>query len=292
MKKKTIIIFAVSAVILIGALTVFSVGSRAFKPVKFSHRLHVLDNEMACEDCHTTVMSGSFNARAIPDHEICIQCHETDDETNCATCHKDPNNPEKLPPIQGAYYGFAHNKHTDFKCHTCHGKISEKTSDPVIPVMSDCQTCHKLKKGPLECESCHMGVDNVPVPQEHKLADWKEQHGMDAAGKVSNCSQCHTQESCDECHQGENIYGKPHPEGWLFNHFTEASFGGDCMVCHESREECTTCHRAWQPVPHPLGAAFANSEGGQHTELAESFIEACISCHDVGGDDPTCARCH
>jgi hypothetical protein len=66
------------------------------------------------------------------------------------------------------------------------------------------------------------------------------------------------------------------------------------MTCHETRETCTSCHRSMVKTPHPLGSlSFANkTNGGDHVKEAESFIEVCISCHDVGNADPTCNKCH
>lgn len=79
----------------------------------------------------------------------------------------------------------------------------------------------------------------------------------------------------------------------MFQHSSEVSFGGECMTCHENRDACTSCHRSMLPVPHTFGIEFANpGDGGSHADEAKAFIETCISCHDVGEDDPTCARCH
>ena len=291
MKNYNRIFIIVITAIFIGlmSITVLSNGERE-EPIIFSHDLHVIENEMSCSDCHSGIMKTGLNARSMPDHDVCSDCHETDDEENCGMCHENPEEPMGMPPIPGRYEGFAHSFHNELKCNNCHGLIINDEWAMKIPHMGDCQMCHAFKDGPLECKTCHAG--EKPLPVDHRLASWRMDHGLDASAGISNCGQCHTQETCDDCHQGTNLAGKPHPAGWLFNHFAEADFGGDCMVCHESREECTACHRAWLPIPHEIGPAFANDEGGDHTKLAESFIETCVSCHDIGGDDPTCAQCH
>jgi hypothetical protein len=132
-----------------------------------------------------------------------------------------------------------------------------------------------------------------PLPDDHAALGWLSEHGLDAAFDETSCEACHSQASCDECHQGAILQGKPHPPSWLFDHFMEVVYGQDCLVCHETRESCTSCHKAMIPVPHEFGPGYANAnDGGAHKEEAEAFMEACVSCHDVEDDDPTCARCH
>lgn len=276
----------------LSAVSVYSSGNREYEPIIFSHSLHAGENEMECTDCHAEIMKTGLSQRSMPDHDVCSDCHEVEEDDACATCHKNPDEPEAMPPYPGAYDGFAHNMHTDLKCSNCHGLVINDKVHLEIPEMADCQTCHAKMNGPLECKVCHLGEE--PKPVDHKFSSWHQDHGMEASVGTSDCSQCHDQSTCDDCHQGENIDGKPHPAGWVFNHFAEADFGGECMVCHESRETCTACHRSMNLMPHPYrDITFANeNDGGSHKELAESFIETCISCHDVGGDDPTCSTCH
>jgi hypothetical protein len=232
------------------------------------------------------MLSGAGEWR-IPNHSVCENCHDITDAGNCAMCHKDEFH-KKVQPLESAgYQKFAHSAHKSVECKTCHGEVEKKS--PVFPLMADCQNCHRAKKGPLECQDCHYPV---PKPQDHQLTTWMKDHGIEAVTGASECQACHEQESCAECHQGENIYGKPHSVDWIFNHFTEADFGGECLACHETRQFCTNCHRTMLPVPHPLGLIWANDDGGEHTAEAETFIETCLSCHDLGGDNPTCARCH
>lgn len=260
----------------------------------FDHGLHVADMEMGCTDCHDGITSLGVDGRAMPDHDVCSACHtEVDDFDACGTCHVNPDEPTTWPAVHGMYEGFAHNIHSDadVSCDQCHGTITEVGQEPSIIVMNDCQSCHMVQNADLECGICHQGES--PQPWDHKLASWHGDHGLEASFGTSDCASCHTQATCDECHQGELLDGKPHPAGWEFNHFVEASMGSDCLVCHETRSYCTDCHRAMAPLPHPMGPGFANfNDGGDHVDEARAFGETCLSCHDVGGDDPTCARCH
>jgi len=265
---------------------VISGDNRSEKGIKFDHNLHVVDNDMACSDCHTGVENLSVGDRAMPDHDVCSDCHEVEDD--CAVCHTTPDDPFGIPQAKG-YLQFGHKTHvgSGLDCEKCHGKANS----PTLPSNAICHTCHSADYQPLDCSVCHPG--NPPLPADHQLVTWQADHGLDAAMTTSDCSVCHEQAACDECHQGENLYGNPHPPTWKFNHFAETSYGAECLTCHETRETCTNCHRASIPMPHPLGPDWANNaSGGDHMEQAESLIESCLSCHDIGEDDPTCAKCH
>jgi hypothetical protein len=285
-RKTKLTAFSVLMVLLTAAL-IFGAGSGRKATLHFSHPQHVEEMGMACEDCHSGVMEQAEAAdRNMPGHDNCEMCHTVDED--CGMCHVDPGEPMAWPQVKGMYEGFAHADHGELDCAACHGGAD---TEPAIPDMRGCQSCHMDQAGPLECGECHEGEE--PVPHDHELASWNIDHGLEAAMHGGECAMCHEQESCDECHQGENLYGTPHPIDWEFNHGIEANWSGECMSCHETRSECIECHRGMLPVPHPFGLEYANlQDGGDHVEEASAFIEACLACHDVSGMDPTCARCH
>ena len=261
------------------------------KPIKFDHYLHVVDMGVECADCHANVHGLQAGQRAMPDHDACGSCHSDEVDANCAFCHADPDNPVGTAPVPGLYDGFAHQSHKDITCDQCHGTLEVAGTSPVIMEMSHCQECHLTENGPMNCGDCHEGKS--PLPADHTFASWAVDHGLEAATTPDDCYSCHIQEQCDECHQGHNITTKPHSPNWIFSHFTESATGEECMVCHETRETCTNCHRTMIPLPHGVGPDFANTiTGGEHVDEAKSFLETCISCHDVGETDPICARCH
>lgn len=276
-------------------------------PLHFDHALHVVDAEMTCDACHEGVAELEERGRAIPDHENCEACHDLEKESSCGLCHVDPENPQAVPLRPGLYEGFAHADHVgdEAGCASCHGHwtadadvagaaaqgAAERTFEPRIPVMIDCQQCHLSQGGPIDCGACHLGLS--PLPLDHGQGDWRRDHGLEATAATSDCASCHAQASCDACHQGVLLDGSPHDAAWLHEHWAEASFGQDCLVCHETRRACTECHRALVPVPHVFGPGFANDrDGGTHADEAEAFPETCLSCHDVESADPVCARCH
>lgn len=272
---------------------VVSAGTQTGEPIIFDHAYHVAEVEMTCSDCHVDVESLTVGGRAMPDHSICEGCHDVSSDDQCAVCHLDPDNPVGMPAARSLYSGFAHKTHSEagLMCEACHGDLAKPDIEPMKPAMRDCQVCHLEKEATLSCEACHDG--KRPTPTDHQLSSWNIDHGIEAALNTSDCSMCHAQQDCDECHQGLNLFGKPHSPTWRFDHFAETSFGGECMVCHETRETCTNCHRTTRTIPHPTGYDYANTDGGgDHRDDAAAFPETCISCHDIGNDDPTCARCH
>jgi len=279
---------AAGIVVLLLAVAMVTTGAKTrTRTIRFDHPLHVEENGLSCDECHVNVMQLASGQMAIPNHDVCSACHDTDND--CGTCHVNPDDPEAFVPVQGRYQGFAHKVHGDVTCEQCHGNPAK--AEPVIPEMAQCQSCHLDRSGPLECTTCHLG--EKPKPVDHKLATWDQDHGIEASFRGDECAKCHTQETCDECHQGENLTGTPHPPTWIFNHGIEADWSGECLSCHETRSECTSCHRQRIPVPHPFGPAFANTaDGGAHVDEARAFIESCLACHDAGEGDPTCARCH
>jgi hypothetical protein len=94
-----------------------------------------------------------------------------------------------------------------------------------------------------------------------------------------------------------------HNMGYKFNHGLDAQTKSfECKSCHETESFCVSCHQnggdlvtGILPQSHQQ-AGFTtigvNTGGGLHSELAKKDIEACVSCHDVQGNDPVCITCH
>jgi len=88
----------------------------------------------------------------------------------CVTCHKvtppaDANDTWHIAPVRvaGAWYTdakFTHVKHTTVDCDRCHAaRISEQSSDLLIPGIANCRACHGgayvKDKVPTTCIACH-----------------------------------------------------------------------------------------------------------------------------------------
>lgn len=286
MKTKLSIVVLLGLLICSGLL--FGGAGKNADPIKFSHGLHAVDAGAECTDCHDGINGVAAGERLMPDHDVCLTCHDqVEDENECGYCHAVADDPMPHPKAYAVYTGFAHGTHSHkvTDCAMCHGKVADNAAyEPLIPDLPDCQMCHTA----MEIE-----------PQNHEMLSWHLDHGLESAfmshGDENDCSICHSQQSCDACHQGHMVTGggTAHPPTWLRGHFAETNYGHECLVCHESRDYCTSCHRASVPRPHILGPAYANeTTGGEHVDDFKAFPESCISCHDRDESEPTCAKCH
>jgi hypothetical protein len=272
--KRPLSLLLAVLVVAFGATLVLSAQE---EQISFDHGFHAEAAGTDCEMCHAGTMEAKV--AAMPGHDECGMCH-TEVEEDCGYCHL---NMDELAPIEveRSFEDFAHTSHEGEECSACHGEIATVGDAPEAMALLDCQLCH---------QTMH------EAPRDHETGMWHEDHGIEASLVSTDCAVCHMQSDCDDCHQGTAVYGSgfsPHSPTWIHEHAVDASFGGECTVCHVSTRECTSCHRSMVPVPHGFGPDFANrQDGGTHAEDARAWPETCVVCHDMSGMDPTCANCH
>lgn len=126
------------------------------QPIKFSHTVHVADNQIDCQYCHTTVRTSK--SAGIPGVDICWNCHSIVREGSYSGRHqinKVVEAWESGTPIQWIrvhnlqdHVFFSHAQHVEVgkvECATCHGAIEEM--DRVRQVsdlsMGWCINCHR-----------------------------------------------------------------------------------------------------------------------------------------------------
>lgn len=183
-----------------------------------------------------------------------------------------------------------HVKGQGMGCKDCHVQGQ-------LPKQEVCQNCHEASEVEKLFSTYVINVSQfgAPKPEDH-TQDYRRVHGAISATDPANCSVCHEQRFCQDCHEGENIQGAIHPLNFRRTHaFEAAGHEQDCLVCHETREFCVDCHRQNLVLFHPLGPSWAKpEEGGAHKEEAEADLESCLDCHDLGNADPVCTRpgCH
>jgi hypothetical protein len=265
----------------------------------FNHQFHLTNVGASCEDCHAKARESlKAEDNLYPQMKVCAECHDIESAEGCVVCHRDPLKIIPTSGFQPNYEVFTHKKHLNagFDCTKCHSQIvnsTQLTQDELLfPKMSDCIDCHRGRGQTLDCADCHYGKH--PAPGDKSVLEWTRTHGLEASFDPERFEKYFEMGYCEDCHQGLNLRGEMHQPGWLFVHGDEAAAGNECLVCHEDLANCSSCHRAMLPVPHPLGDPnFADEEeGGEHTEEAKAFFEACIACHDEGTASPTCYRCH
>ncbi len=277
--------------------------------LNYSHKLHVVDNEMECSACHGPAADGKMSR---PDHDVCSGCHEIDVDkpsADCLMCHR-VRSPEQIEvrhkeSLQGEEIIFSHETHDYLgaSCADCHARAPASTSskENVLPLKEACLICHDDEIAPQEdCGVCH--VESSPVNATHRL-DWEVNHGIESMMANSNCLACHSEDTCIECHQDK----KPldHNNAWRrITHGGEAAWNRSrCMVCHET-DSCERCHDSTRPRSHR--AAGWTSGSSLHCSQCH-FPTGAVGCsvchketeHTTADDSPhppftgfACAACH
>ena len=159
------------------------------KSVLFSHKAHVEDFGLACDECHGAIFEpktnaardkGEFNMNALYAGKYCGVCHNgdrafaSDDFTQCERCHT--GNPPRL--VKGSISGpkepitlgsddnvavFKHPAHAKLACIDCHTAIFPMKLTKTITSMDEinqkksCGTCHNGTRAfdASECGKCH-----------------------------------------------------------------------------------------------------------------------------------------
>lgn len=142
-------------------------GYKPEQPIKFSHKIHAGDNEIACQYCHNSVEKSRHSG--IPTVNICMNCHKgiqegpTTGKTEIAKIYAaagyDPStgkyDPSKANPIRWIkvynlpdHVYFSHQQHVvvgKLDCEKCHGNVKEmdviEQKNPLT--MKWCINCHR-----------------------------------------------------------------------------------------------------------------------------------------------------
>jgi len=264
---------------------------------KFSHKQHVIEEELECADCHSNVensISGLDNL--MPEREVCLDCHEEDELKNF----------QSFAPITRFSEKFSHKKHltSGEDCQSCHGAVVEPTAAPadIIPGMTKCMDCHESKIVSVTantCRTCHTASENLkPLSHTFNFEHNHSDQARMAAGEMStnkNCMVCHKQNFCQDCHEGDNLARFSHPLNYEFTHALSAqNKERDCAVCHTERSFCVSCHRDNNVLPRSHTVGWVNqipNDGGRHSVEAEVDLESCIACHEQDAQ-AICQPCH
>ena len=250
-------------------------------PAEFDHNLAAFHLEgkhqdVACEDCHTTILAdGRPVFKGAP--ADCFSCHKEEDAhggnlgTDCAECHT---------PVDWKPSTFDHKQstflltglHAAVECNDCHNQKDSSGHRIYRGTPRDCYSCHKdddEHKGEFgtDCLSCHSTNGWVPSTFDHSKAVFP----LTGAHIDAACKSCHTSgwkgtpTACVSCHTKDDQH--------------KGQFGTDCQTCHSTS--------AWRP------ATFDHSRSS--FKLTGAHVNtACKSCHTSGwkGTPTACASCH
>ena len=161
-------------------------------------------------------------------------------------------------------------------CSTCH---VEGAKD-IVPELSVCLQCHDQGF-----------IDTVKLPglKTHGPV-WALNHRPFAKGSTYDCSACHQQSYCLECHTsgrademgefGNNMINV-HRSDFQVTHPIAARTNPQlCSSCHEQKY-CLDCHNSFAPadlaiLSHRRGWSDLSVSGAPHSTFAE---DSCQTCH-------------
>ena len=272
--------------------------------LKFSHQLHVVENEIDCATCHQAVETSTTGKdNLFPTMETCSDCHDIESEENCQMCHTEVENPREVFRIEQYSPLFSHQKHlaAGLECSSCHAGIEKKsdTQRYILPTQTQCMDCHQTKNVSNQCQTCHLPGERLK-PVNH-TPNFLHTHGdLARATKQTvqpqkDCQTCHQNNFCQKCHEGDNLDRMSHPLNYQFTHALDAlGKERECAACHTERAFCIDCHRDNLVMPHNHTAGWTNQipgDGGRHRLEAQRDLESCMACHEQNAEQ-ICQTCH
>lgn len=187
-------------------------GYKPEQPIKFSHKLHAGDNEIACQYCHSSVEKSRH--AGIPSVNICMNCHKG---ISSGPVYKEKE-------IAKIYEAAGFNAKT--------GVYDESKQNPLkwikvhnLPDHVYFNHSQHVVVGQIECATCHGDVKNMTVAEQKSPLTMKW------------CIECHRQTEVKMA--GNAYYDRLHKAlkekyaGQYDVKFTVEKIGGlECAKCH------------------------------------------------------------
>lgn len=256
----------------------------------FPHRVHVVDNQLACTFCHAGAKAGS--RPGMPPPELCAPCHDKFDGDKPADrrvgAFFDENSRYRTVADTSipADVTFSHRSHTTdarLDCKECHADVARQDAVPTTPLVQKpvCMDCHARYGRSNACSECHARIDERWQPPSHAHS-WLRGHGevvrMGSERSADRCTLCHQEATgCNACHA--QTPPSSHDQTFrLRTHGLQASIDRSrCATCH-TQDSCQQCHQVTQPRSHRAGFGAPQD---RH----------CVNCHLPLADND-CAVCH
>lgn len=187
-------------------------GYKPEQPIKFSHKIHAGDNEIACQYCHNTVEKSRH--AGIPSVNVCMNCHKGISKTanegsekeiakiyqaagfNAKTAQYDaPQNPLKWIKVHNLpdHVYFNHSQHVVVgkqECATCHGDVKKMTvAEQQSPLtMKWCIECHRKTEVAMEGNPYYDRLHKA-LKEKYK-GQYDVKFTVDKIGGLE-CAKCH-----------------------------------------------------------------------------------------------------
>jgi mono/diheme cytochrome c family protein len=187
-------------------------GYKPEQPIKFSHKIHAGDNEIACQYCHNTVEKSRH--AGIPSVNVCMNCHKGINKTtnngseaqiakiyNAAGfnfekgIYDKPQNPLKWIKVHNLpdHVYFNHSQHVVVgkqECATCHGDLKKMTvAEQQAPLtMKWCIECHRKTEVAMEGNPYYDRLHKA-LKEKYK-GQYDVKFTVDKIGGLE-CAKCH-----------------------------------------------------------------------------------------------------
>lgn len=180
-------------------------------------------------------------------------------------------------PVRAA--DFDHAKHQALpdtkECRTCH----QPEAESIKPEAGVCKDCHDQE---------HYTKTAFPGLKTHGLT-WALDHRLAAKANNPDCSVCHEQNFCIECHQEgpadqmgrlSNRMVNVHRSDFQITHPIAARSNPQlCSSCHEVKF-CSECHESFAPADlalssHRRGWSDKAVTGTVHANFTEAMCQTC-----------------
>lgn len=261
--------------------------------IKFSHKFHVVEQGMTCDQCHAAPTSKLSSDNLLGKMADCAACHDVTDPQDCLKCHTDQERlvPFDTPPRELIFSHEAHIVGQKMACEKCHGGLEkiDLSSKANVATMASCMECHNNVKAKSTCETCHTNFTSL-IPQDHRRSDFMRGHGdLVRLGSINaTCENCHADAFCQQCHQGVGLkaFGPreaisdpigrvttkdspnqlgvqiAHDLNYRFTHAIDArSRLSDCARCHNQQSFCGRCHEGGTVTQAGIKPASHNVAG-------------------------------
>jgi hypothetical protein len=157
-----------------GAPTITNPAPAPSQPVAFSHKKHIAEAKMACNDCHEPSRNGS--TLALPQSAKCMLCHAAiaTDKPDIKRVADAAKNNDVLQWVRvyrvPSFVTFNHKTHISAgaQCEDCHGLVAERDAIALEKdiSMGGCISCHTQKAAPTSCDTCHqLNSVHLPIPR-------------------------------------------------------------------------------------------------------------------------------
>lgn len=278
-----------------------------YEPVRFDHRAHASMAEMGndcatchhysppgtippCKECHSLLAeSGDLRKPNLKGayHRQCLACHvEWSHETQCDACHA------ARAGIAGAPATPAVDP-TDI-VGRAHPPIESpvkrvyRTPYAAAPIVTFQHKEHSNLFG-FRCVDCHSKESCTDCH------DWRKSASAPARSQTevhALCNDCHERDPCAKCHDTQERAGFTHNRtGWPLNPYHQRLA---CWACHPRGKDfarvdrmCTGCHGSWSPEN------FKHAVTGLRLDEMHAELD-CGQCHRDRryDEDPVCSDCH